>query len=82
MNTSSIDHFLLSANNISSAVIVIHLVEDRSNIAHSAVWCDINVDPFCEMPNRDNMFTRRFAWYKCSEKIMIYYTNKNYLHTR
>ncbi len=59
--TSTIDHFLVSANIVCYAAGVIHSVEDIPNIAHSAVWCEIKVDPFCEMPNQDNMFTRRFA---------------------
>ncbi len=34
------------------------------------------MDPFCEMPNRDNMFTRRFARYKCSERDDLLYKQK------
>ncbi len=50
-NTSTIDRFLLSANMVCCAAGVIPSVEDGPNIAHSAIWCEINVDPFCEMPN-------------------------------
>ncbi len=61
------------------AASVIHSVEDRSNIAHNEVWCEIDADPFCEMPNRNNMFTTRCA---CTNvvNVMVYYTNKSYLH--